>query len=333
MNHSTLGRLQRVDLREIWKTEAQDFTPWLAREEKLAELADTIKMDLELEAQEKNVGPFRADILCRNVEDGSWVLVENQLERTDHIHLGQLLTYASGLEAVTIVWVAAQFTEEHRATLDWLNDITDEKFRFFGLEFELWRIGESPVAPKFNIVSKPNDWSRSISQAARAISQGELTETKALQLEYWTGFRQYLIDSGSPLRPQKPYPQHWANYVIGRAGLILDALLNSTENRVGVGLYINDVDAKAYFWLLHRQKDEIERELGFALDWLELPERKGCRMVHYWEDTDPLDRAKWPQYYAWMRDKLERLDRVLRPRIRALDASDWTSPGGEEPPD
>lgn len=332
-----LGRLQKVDLREIWKTEAQDFTPWLAREENLVELADTIKMDLEFEAQEKNVGPFRADILCKNTEDGSWVLVENQLERTDHIHLGQLLTYASGLDAVTIVWVAAQFTEEHRATLDWLNDITDGKFRFFGLEVELWRIGESPVAPKFNVVSKPNDWSRSVTQAARAISQGELTETKALQLEYWTEFRDYLIESGSSLRPQKPNPQHWASYGIGRANFVLDALLNSTEKRVGVGLTIGDADAKAFFWLLHRDRDGIEQALGFKLDWMELPERKASRLVHYWEGTDPLDKAKWPEYFAWMRDRLEKLDKVLRPRIRGLNAGDWSAnelpPADQTPPD
>jgi hypothetical protein len=107
------------------------------------------------------------------------------LERTDHVHLGQLLTYASGLEAVTIVWIAAQFTEEHRSTLDWLNRITDETFRFFGLEVELWRIGDSLAAPKFKLVSKPNDWSQSVAQAARAIDDEELSETRMMQRRYW----------------------------------------------------------------------------------------------------------------------------------------------------
>ena len=105
-------------------------------------LGEALGIELELEAQEKAVGPFRADILCKDIGNDHWVLIENQLERTDHGHLGQLLTYASGLEAVTIVWIAARFTEEHRSTLDWLNRITDESFRFFGLEVELWRIGD-----------------------------------------------------------------------------------------------------------------------------------------------------------------------------------------------
>ena len=182
MNKDTLGRLTRVELRDIWLSEASDFTPWLAGEENLAVLSEALAIDLELEAQEKSVGPFRADILCKDIGTGAWVLIENQLERTDHNHLGQLLTYASGLEAVTIIWIAARFTEEHRSTLDWLNKITDDSFRFFGLEVELWKIGSSPAAPKFNIVSKPNDWSRSVAQAARAIDETELSDIRRLQL-------------------------------------------------------------------------------------------------------------------------------------------------------
>src|SRR6266550_2845143 len=169
MSEPVLGRLQRVELRDIWVSEATAFTPWLARKENLEVLGETLGIDLELEAQERRVGPFRADILCKDIGTGNWVLIENQLERTDHAHLGQLLTYASGLKAVTIVWIAHHFTDEHRATLDWLNAITDEEFQFFGLEIELWRIGSSSPAPKFNIVSKPNDWSRQVAQAAQRI--------------------------------------------------------------------------------------------------------------------------------------------------------------------
>ncbi len=176
MTTAELGRLERVALRNIWTTEAQDFTPWLAQEVNLAILSETLNMDLETAGQEESVGPFRADILCRNTLDDSWVLIENQLERTDHTHLGQLLTYAAGLQTVTIVWVAATFTDEHRAALDWLNEITDERFRFFGLEVELWRIGNSPAAPKFNIVAKPNEWTRSIGKATRRLRFTDLTE-------------------------------------------------------------------------------------------------------------------------------------------------------------
>lgn len=150
----TLGRLERIDLRNAWLSESSSFTPWLAESANMKLLGDAIGIELEVEAQEKDVGPFRADILCKDTATGHWVLIENQLERTDHTHLGQLMTYAAGLDAVTIVWLAQRFTEEHRAALDWLNRVTDERINFFGLEIELWRIGDSPMAPKFNVVSK-----------------------------------------------------------------------------------------------------------------------------------------------------------------------------------
>ena len=128
-----LGQLIKVPLREFWEGEASDFTPWLADEENISLLGDTIGVELEVEAQERNVGPFRADILCKDTLTDNWVLIENQLELTDHTHLGQLLTYAAGLNAVTVVWIAERFTDEHRAALDWLNEITAEGFSFFGL--------------------------------------------------------------------------------------------------------------------------------------------------------------------------------------------------------
>lgn len=196
-----LGRLIKVDLREVWKDEAGGFTPWLASEENIKLLGDTIGIELEVEAQEQNVGPFRADILCRDTATGQWVLIENQLEKTDHTHLGQLLTYAAGLEAVTIIWLAEKFTEEHRATLDWLNEITDETINFFGLEVELWRIGESPAAPKFNVACQPNEWSKTVQTTA---ARGEMTETESLQLAYWTAFTELMKESGARMKIPKP---------------------------------------------------------------------------------------------------------------------------------
>ncbi len=153
-----LGKLKEVEVRELWKGEATDFTPWLAKEDNIALLNDAIGIDLEVIKQEKDVGPYRADILCKDTIADHYVLIENQLERTDHTHLGQLLTYAAGLDAVSIIWISKTFTEEHRAALDWLNRITEEGINFFGIEITAYRIGESLPAPKFNIVSKPNDW-------------------------------------------------------------------------------------------------------------------------------------------------------------------------------
>lgn len=313
-----LGRLNRIDLRDIWRNEAVDFTPWLATPDNLALLGEALGIELEVEAQERSVGPFKADILCKDVLDGTWVLIENQLERTDHTHLGQLLTYAAGLHAVTIVWVSAKFTNEHRAALDWLNEITGEKFRFFGLEVELWKIGDSSAAPKFNVVCQPNEWSKSVGEAARRIESDTLTETKAQQLRFWLALHGEMAGK-STLKPQKPYPQHWMNFAIGRTGFLLDALLNTREERIGVGLYINHNDAKHVFRQLRTEEQQIANELGFCPDWLELPNRSACRVVFYRYDCDTRDETRWPEYRRWMIDTLARFDAVFRSRIRNLE--------------
>ena len=287
MTQQTLGRLSRVDLREVWASEATEFTPWLAQPENLSVLAETLGIDLELEAQEKAVGPFRADMLCKDIGSASWVLVENQLERTDHNHLGQLLTYASGLQAVTIVWIAARFTEEHRSTLDWLNRITDHSFHFFGLEVELWKIEDSPAAPKFNIISKPNDWSRSVVQAARVLDDAVLTDTRVLQLNYWEAFKAVLDASAEQdLVSRMPEPKPWMECPIGRTGFNLATVMQRPHNKIRAELFIRGADAGAFFGLLEQQKEAIERELGFALEWEELPGRKGCRIASYTPRTE-----------------------------------------------
>lgn len=337
MNTKTLGRLEKVDLRDFWTSEAGEFTPWLAQAENIALLGEAIGLDLEVEAQEKSVGPFRADILCKDTNRDQWVLIENQLERTDHTHLGQLLTYGAGLNAVTIVWIAARFTEEHRAALDWLNEITDEKFNFFGLEVELWRIGDSMAAPKFNIISKPNEWTRTVSDAAEKMITRELSEGKQLQLEFWTGFKAHLAQQETPLKGTKPLPQHWYNiYQLGRSGVKLVAIGSFYSNkaksyevgelRAEVEMY-ND-DAKAYFALLSAQKQEIEAELGESLTWYNPEGTKACR-IYLTRQADMQKEDQWPEYFQWLQEKLERLRMAFRDRVMSIDVSDYTD-GNEE---
>lgn len=183
-----VGTLSRVNIRETWQHEATCFTPWLA--ENITLLSNAINIPLEVQSQEQSVGIFRADILAKNTVTGAWVLIENQIERTDHCHLGQLVTYASGLHAVTVVWIASTFTDEHRAALDWLNEITSERVQFFGLEIELWRIGESPVAPKFNVICKPNAWKNQIARETTQVGSYR-EKIKATWLRY--------IQEGKPI--------------------------------------------------------------------------------------------------------------------------------------
>ncbi len=316
---TTLGRLKKVELREAWRSESGDFTPWLAREENLKLLGDVLEMALELEAQEKDVGPFRADILCTDTATGAYVLIENQLERTDHGHLGQLLTYSAGLDAATIVWVAREFTEEHRAALDWLNEITGENVNFFGLEIELWQIGNSDIAPKFNIVSKPNTWRKQVSEPR------SLSTSKAQQLDFWMQFAEYLNNSGfKHARVPKPYPQHWMQFSIGRSGFIVSAIASmwdtvqeSWSGELRVEMSILTDDSKALFAELRKQKDEIEKAIGEEMTWYEVEGVRTCR-VCVRQSADVNARTRWPEYNAWLKARLDRFFVLFRPIVAEL---------------
>jgi hypothetical protein len=308
--------MEQVDLREVWLSEPGDFTPWLAQDDNISLLADTLGLDLEVEAKEKDVGPYRADILCKDTTDGTLVLIENQLEKTDHTHLGQLMAYAAGLDAVTIVWIAERFTDEHRAALDWLNEITGDKVSFFGLEIELWRIGTSPVAPKFNVVSKPNDW---IKGGGRGGGGGAvITETKQLQQDYWRALREVLVERKSSLKPQKAAPQHWLTVAIGRANFGMSATVNTPEDRIAVEVYMWGANAKKHFKQLEADKAEIEKGMGQQLDWRELPEKDTSRIILIRPNSSVKDPTLWPEQHKWLADHLERFNSVFRPRIQAL---------------
>jgi hypothetical protein len=322
MKTESLGRLKKVDLREVFSSEAGDFTPWLAQEENLKLLGETIGIDLELEAQEKDVGPFRADILCKDTATDNWVLIENQLERTDHNHLGQLLTYAAGLDVVTIVWVADHFSEEHRATLDWLNERTDEKINFFGLEVELWRIGDSPIAPKFNIVSQPNDWTRSVQTAAA--ESGELSTHKQTQLRFWMAFRDFMANN-SHIRCQKAYPQHWMTHSIGRTGVHLNSIAslwdsesNTRNPEIRVELALVGKNAKQQFAALEKDREQIEKGVGFPLAWHNPEDKNQCR-VYVRKNADFLNPERWPEQHQWLKENLEIFHKVFAPLAKSLE--------------
>lgn len=322
MADKELGKLTPVELRKVWPNEASDFTPWLAREENLAILSDTLGIPLEFEAREKEVGSFEADMLCKDLDSGAWVLIENQLEQTNHTHLGQLLTYASGLEAMVSVWVAKTFREEHRSALDWLNKITDERSRFFGVEVELWRVGDSLPAPKFHIVASPNDWSRSVARAARA--EAEQSEARKRHIAYWTAFDAVLsATSGSVKAGLKPQPGHWMNYSIGRSDFDLAVVAVRRSREIRAELYIKGGNAKAYFHLLEEQRGGVEKALGYELDWQELPDRKGSRIVVTRGGVDPDDEKGWQEQHKWLAARLNELHEVFADRVKALNADDW----------
>ncbi len=310
-----LSTLERVPLREAWKHEAGDFTPWLAESDNLNALADALGLsELVLVAAEHWVGDFKLDILGTNGDEQ--VIIENQIDETDHKHLGQILTYAAGVGAKKVIWVAESFRAEHVAALQFLNDNTTENLSFFGVQIELWRIGDSPLAPKFEVVVKPNDWAKSGREQARAASSA--SPTKQLQQKFWTTFIERLAKSAPQIRPQKPRPQHWLNNSIGRSGFGLNITANTRDERLGVELWIPGAKAKKHFAALSAQKNEIESKLGFELDWQELPDAKACRIATWCPRASIEDESRWDEYLNWLTQRLVMMDQVLRPIVKVL---------------
>lgn len=310
-----LGKIKKIDLRDIWASESSDFTPWLAKEENISLLGDAIGMDLEVESQEKNVGPFRADILAKDLVTNHFVLIENQLESTNHNHLGQIMTYAAGLDAFSIIWIAKAFTEEHRAALDWLNRITDENINFFGIEIEVIQINDSLPAPQFNVVAKPNDWSKSVKSSANS---GELTETKVKQQQYWTEFRDFVVKKGSPFKVQKPLPQQWTVIAIGRSYFQISLTVNSVNHRIAISLDITGDNAKSNFDALKERYMELSKiEVSENLEWLRMDDKK-VSMIKLTKSSDFLDISSREEQFTWFIEYAVKFIKFFKPKIKSI---------------
>lgn len=289
-----LSKLKKVELREAWKHEAIDFTRWLAEDPNLRLLADEIGFDIKLIQTEAAVGNFNVDILAEEENTGRKIIIENQLEITNHDHLGKLVTYASGYDAGVIVWVVKDVREEHRQAIDWLNEHTDEAIEFYLVKIEVWQIEDSPLAPKFEIVSKPNDWAKAVKES---VGRGEVTETKLKQLEFWDRLRDYAKEQNARIRFQKAYPQHWTNISVGSSDAHMAFTIRSKENLFGVELYIPD-NKELYAHLL-KNKELIQGELSEELEWMELPEKKASR-IRVSLPGDFNDQSKWDIYFGWI---------------------------------
>ena len=201
-----LSALKKVNLREEWKNEAMDFTNWLAQDENLQLLSDEIGIDISLVQTEASVGKFSVDILAEEENTGRKVVIENQLEATYHDHLGKIITYASGFDAEIVIWIVKDVRDEHKQAVDWLNEHTDDKINIFAIRMELWQIGDSPYAPKFQIISKPNDWAKAIKKST---IRSELSDLRLMQLEFWNQFKVFAASKQPSQRLRKAYPQHW----------------------------------------------------------------------------------------------------------------------------
>lgn len=311
MSESTspeLGRLTNVDPREVWQHEAHHFTPWLLNNVDV--LSDLLGMNLALEVAEHPVGGFSLDLLGRDETTGEVVIVENQLEVSDHTHLGQILTYAAGTDPTTIVWVAAAFRPEHRAAIDWLNTRTDENTRFFGVELGVVRIGESAPAPSFRLVAQPNDWEKTVRAAT---AQAEATGRQLLYTAFWHRWLE-LVQSDRPgwSRATRPPRDSWFSMTAGVTGATY--YTSFTRRGLSSELVFESPNADvnlARFQALRLRRDVMETAYQGPLDWQELPGKKATRVADYLPDADLTQEDEWEGYLAWLLDRQSRLRTAL----------------------
>ncbi len=273
-------------------------------------------MELEVLSREESVGSYRADILCKDSSNGNFVVIENQLEQTDHKHLGQIATYAAGLNASCCIWIAKSFTEEHRAAIDWLNSISDDSHNFFAIEVKLYRIGDSPLAPMFNVVAKPNDWSKSIK---KRVDNVPLTNTKLLQQEYWAAFADYVKKQPKPIfRTQKTQPQHWSNISIGKSAANLALTVDSRQKVIKIWLQIQGKDPKANYDLLHKERyEKSQKEFEYALRWDRLDNKK-ISYIELKTNGDFTNKSAWDAQFEWFYINVEKFILQFQEAVKKL---------------
>lgn len=319
MSLPKLGTLTTISATEVWGHEAHGFTPWLA--ENLNLVSEALEIDeLELQGTEISTGDFRLDILAED-SIGNPVVIENQFGATDHRHLGQLITYiASRAKPTTTIWVAERFKDDHRAAIDWLNASTNEDFNFFAIEIEALRIGESDPAPFFNVVSKPNSWTKG-SGGSRATPIGEEPQRYAYRRAFWTSFADYLKSHNSKFAIRTPSKDHWHSFSIGRSGFAIDVTITPQKKRVGVELLLRRDPQKVGFRRLLEDRSKIEAITEYPLEWMELPGKQSSRIVAFLPDVDAFDEIQWPKLQSWMLDMMQKLHLAFSDRVKRLDMS------------
>jgi hypothetical protein len=306
-----LGILKSVDLRSVWGHEALHFTRWLAQEENISILAEELDIDIENIKIEESAGRYSVDILADEVSTRRKVIIENQLEATDHKHLGQILTYASAHDASIIIWIVKDYTEEHKQAIDWFNRHMPEQIAFFLVQIELWQIGISEPAPKFNIISQPNNWAKTLKTAASA-EKGNPSELKLLQQRFWQSLKEYVnkLDTKTFINyGRTPRPQHWYDISFGTSKANISLTLNSKQNQIGCELYIKQDEA--IYRAIEKDKDDIEKALGGDIQFMDLPDSAAFRIIKN-HPCIPTDESKWDDYFKWLHEQAEKFQKTFK---------------------
>jgi hypothetical protein len=287
-----LGKLKRLPARQIWNDEARDFTPWLF--DNITELGQTLGLELQVERTEVACGPYSADIFAIDTLTSQRVVIENQIGKTDHDHLGKCLTYTAVLEATTIVWIATEFTPEHQKTLDWLNDHTRDEISFYGVQLELWQIDDSKPASRFNLLCKPNV---AVRQAALTLS--ELSDTKRMQLDFWTKFYNKLLATKKIGSLQTPRGQYWYDIAVGKSNIHISNTFNTDQFAVGLRIYVRHQIADQMLPFLQQHQSEIHAAAGTEMNWNPNPNARD-KVITVTRTFDPENEKSQEEILDWL---------------------------------
>lgn len=305
-----LGKLKEVDIRTVWAHEQYDFSKWLAADENIKELGDTLNLSLTDVETEKFVGSYRCDIICKDELTGKSVLIENQLEQTNHDHLGKIITYASGLDASVIIWIVASAREEHTSAVEWLNKHTTDDVAFFLIEVHAYTIGDSKPAPMFKIIEQPNEFAKSVKTYT---STGTLSDTQAKRLEFWNIFNDVIDQKGKPFNKHKPSTDHWYTVAVGSSQCHISIDLVNKEHKIRVGVWMSD--NKELFDLFYEYKDEIESSIGQSLEWDRLDTKKASCFSLYIPGLDFNNQDNYPQLMNQIIEQVVAFKKAVTPYL------------------
>ena len=327
-----LGKLIRVNPREVWANEATDFTPWLR--DKIDYLAEAVGIDIQLVESEVAVGDFSVDLVGEEPGQSRPVIIENQLERTNHTHLGQLLTYAAGKDGGVIIWVSPEIRPEHRNALEWLNDATRGNLDFFGVELEVLQIeGSDRKAPNFKVVVAPKG------AIQKPISANPTTVATTERGRRYQEHFQKVLDSIRERQPgitrRKSRPKSWIRLPAGRRGFKFSLAFATGGPRVEISIDTRDqVSNKRAFDLLEERKGEIENRIGTELSWDRLDNRRVSRISWYYDQPVTImdSNEKLEKLKDWTVESFFKFRDVMQPHIQGIQV-DPAGDGLDEPDD
>ncbi len=298
-----LGKLTKVDVRKVWEHEARDFSAWLVKEENLALLSEELGIEIEAIGTEESSGRFKVDILAKETISGDYIIIENQLEPTNHDHLGKIITYAAGHDAKYIIWIVKDVLDEHQKAIEWLNEHLDESISCFLIKIEVWQIGESKPAPRFEVVSLKNNW---VATLKRSVKIGELSPHQLRQQEFWRALRENFKSRDTNMRVQAPLPQHWLNFSLGSSLCHPVLTVNTIKNFISCDLLTND---KEFLAFLQERKDKIRGDLGFDFNWWEADKSGGLRTKL--EVVDVFDQSQFSTSFDWLYKTVKKFQSVF----------------------